>query len=277
MHAKLKFNSSPVNLELQFFMAISQGKSEELSYLLESGVPISTKAINGGKQGIHIACEFQQIEILEKLLMNGADVNAKTDRGFTPLHVSAQVGNKASILLLLKWGALVNSPIHGEGTTIPLQEAAFHGHVEAINILLAAGGDPEYREKKLNLTAAELAAVAGHDDCVMALLGYRQAFRERVKNILIKWGDIFSDNTPEKNYYLQIKNISESIQGDNYFNELTTQLAQGYLSVKEEVKKLRISIIAVMKQYNADKVLESEVQQILKQNKSHPLEVTLSM
>ncbi|WP_407809560.1 ankyrin repeat domain-containing protein, partial [Staphylococcus aureus] len=45
-----------------------------------------------GYTPLHVACHFGQINMVRFLLQHGADVNAITSHGYTPLHQAAQQG-----------------------------------------------------------------------------------------------------------------------------------------------------------------------------------------
>lgn len=256
--------------EQYFFTAVLQGDISKVAGFIENKhVAITARTQPGGKQALHIACETKQKAMVEKLIELGADIQATTERGFTPLHVAAQQGDETILIALIKAGADVNVVTdNGMGTT-PLQEAAHNGQLAAINILITAGVDTEYREKKYNLTAANLARRAGHLDIAIALLGYKKAFIQRVSTILKSWANVFLKNTPQHNYYLSLSNIPEASDADDYFRELKIKLEQGYQSIKEDVQKLRSTIITAMKQYNADKLLEQKIKSILPSKKQH--------
>ncbi|MFC3417692.1 ankyrin repeat domain-containing protein [Algoriphagus hitonicola] len=58
---------------------------------------------------LHSACAISNYEIAERLLKNGAEVNAKQQNGVTPLHSAAHHGKKELVKLLLKYGADPNA------------------------------------------------------------------------------------------------------------------------------------------------------------------------
>ena len=93
---------------------------------------------------------------LQAMIDAGADVNAKTDGGNTPLHSAAVFGKAEMIPILVKAGADVNAkdeydntPLHlavfkGIAEVIgntPLHLAVFKGNVEVISVLVKAGAD----------------------------------------------------------------------------------------------------------------------------------------
>lgn len=65
--------------------------------------------INGdvgmGRQLIHCAADYGQTEVLQILLANGADVNAKDKHGITPLLNAIFEGHARAVKLLLEKGA----------------------------------------------------------------------------------------------------------------------------------------------------------------------------
>jgi len=71
-----------------------------------------------GDSPLHLAAQMGHKEIVELLIAKGADVNAKCDVGWTPLH-NAQ--DKEIVELLIAEGADVNAKTNLEGT--PLDQA----------------------------------------------------------------------------------------------------------------------------------------------------------
>ncbi|MBA3954492.1 ankyrin repeat domain-containing protein [Candidatus Dependentiae bacterium] len=74
-------------------------------------------------------------EQIEQLLQAGANPNAVTYRGYTPLHWAANRGLTDMAQLLLDKGANVNATDHRFGYT-PLHIAASSGYTELAQLLL---------------------------------------------------------------------------------------------------------------------------------------------
>jgi ankyrin repeat protein len=81
----------------------------------------------------------ENIEAVKKTLADGADVNAKGNNGWTPLHLAALSGHKEVSEYLITMGADVNAK---DGTgMIPLHYAAYFDQKEIVELLLASGAD----------------------------------------------------------------------------------------------------------------------------------------
>lgn len=102
----------------------------------------------------------------------GAEVDAVTDVGATPLAVAAQEGNAAVMGVLLAAGAAVNRATTDNGTTA-LMLAAGHGHTVEVDLLLAAGAQVNKATTDGTMygdTALIVAASQGHHEVVDRLL-----------------------------------------------------------------------------------------------------------
>jgi hypothetical protein len=245
--------------------AIIDGDLLKVTQLIPRVIAVSERLINpGGKQPLHLACERGQVAIVEKLIELGAEVNAVTDRDFTPLHAAAQAGHIEIVLILLKAGAsLAAVTDQGMGTT-PLQEAAHHGLSGVCTLLIMAGAEAGYEDRRYHLTAEGLARLAGHDDTVIALQGYQHAFITRVRNEIVRYRSFFNENTSADLYCKELDQIPfDGVEADDYFRLLKTGLNKNYEEVKADVQSLRLAIIQYMKQYNSDKLLKQRVDETL--------------
>ena len=100
-----------------------------------------------GRRGRHhrpaLASYRNDLEGADLLLGAGADVNAATDLGVTPLWLAAENASRAMVRRLLAAGADANrSLLLGE---TPAMVAARAGNADVLEQLLAAGADPEAR------------------------------------------------------------------------------------------------------------------------------------
>lgn len=108
------------------------------------------------------------IKLMKELIRHGANVNAREDKGWTPLmcascHIN---GNIEIVKILIEAGANVNAR-DGEGWT-PLMIASHFGQIEIIRVLLESGAD--INSIRDNKTILSTASFEGHIDVVKVLL-----------------------------------------------------------------------------------------------------------
>ncbi|KAI8770453.1 ankyrin repeat domain-containing protein 39 [Biomphalaria glabrata] len=72
---------------------------------------------------------------------NSVDVNSRDKYGYTALHYASRNGHLPVCQTLLNYHADVNIATQGSGTT-PLHRAAYMGHTEIVELLLAHCADP---------------------------------------------------------------------------------------------------------------------------------------
>lgn len=126
--------------------ACATGKAHFAELLLECphGCPSTyVDAVDlRNKTALHIATAHDREDVVELLVENNADVNARSDGGWTPLHNASDKGFQNIVRLLIKEGADVNSQLLNG--IAPLHLAAQAGHTNVVECLLER---PELRRR----------------------------------------------------------------------------------------------------------------------------------
>ena len=86
------------------------------------------------KTSLHIAAAHDRNDIVEMLLGYGADLNLRSDGGWTPLHNAAEKGSEKIVRILLESGAEINAKLLNGMS--PLHLAAQGGHSDVVRCLL---------------------------------------------------------------------------------------------------------------------------------------------
>ena len=94
------------------------------------------------------------------------DLNEKNIDGASAIYISARYGNVATLNFLIGQHCSVDTSGGRYGN--PSQAAAFHGHVEALQVLLDHGADPFAPGKFEDVFQAAIAG--GHEDLIQRLL-----------------------------------------------------------------------------------------------------------
>ncbi|XP_076060253.1 tankyrase isoform X2 [Oratosquilla oratoria] len=106
---------------------------------------------------LHLAAGYNNLEVAEYLLENGADVNAQDKGGLIPLHNASSYGHLDIAALLIRYQTAVNATDRWGFT--PLHEAAQKGRTQLCALLLAHGADSYLKNQEgqtpLHLASAE--------------------------------------------------------------------------------------------------------------------------
>ncbi len=95
---------------------------------------------------LHLAAGYNNLEVAEFLLENGADVNAQDKGGLIPLHNASSYGHLDIAALLIRYNTVVNATDKWGFT--PLHEAAQKGRTQLCALLLAHGSDPTLKNQE---------------------------------------------------------------------------------------------------------------------------------
>ncbi len=96
---------------------------------------------------LHHACEKNDLSEIERLISEGADINARSqesDGGRVPLEDAIEYGCLEAVRLLLRQGAGVN--VRNRRGRTPLRLAAMMGYEDIVQELLANGADVNARD-----------------------------------------------------------------------------------------------------------------------------------
>lgn len=83
---------------------------------------------------LHDVVRKAELNQVKKLVSHGADVNATTAQGETPLHVAVQYGHRAIAEFLLAYGA--RGDVQNDDGDTPLHYAAGQGRADLVELLL---------------------------------------------------------------------------------------------------------------------------------------------
>lgn len=193
-------------------LAAGRGHMPVVELLVERGARIDARD-DARQTPLHHASRGQQVQVqvLDYLLANSADVNAQADDQATPLLYAADAGHTAMVATLLaaggdaeraggRWAA---TPLHRAAagghldvlrllidrgvsldtpdstTETPLHDAVRGGDVAVVEALLVAGADANRQGGRYQATPLQQAASLGQLSMVQALLRYDVALDRR--------------------------------------------------------------------------------------------------
>lgn len=153
-------------------LGAAKGYSCIVKKLLENGADTWIAADNGAT-ALLLSCQNGHLSITTLLVRAGADLGATDCLGFTPLHMASREGHHHVILPLIEAGANVNRAL-GDGQT-PLFTAAHRGDADAVRVLLRAKANALLPRmiKRREILPLDVAAYHGHVEVVRELLQQR--------------------------------------------------------------------------------------------------------
>lgn len=135
-----------------------QGDSLKVAAALVGHPALDVNALNdNGESALMLVAMKGELELARRLLARGAALNLP---GWAPLHYAASGPGTKVVELLIERGADVNAGSPNGST--PLMMAARYGSEDSVALLLARGADPKRRNER-ELTAADFARLGGRE------------------------------------------------------------------------------------------------------------------
>ena len=144
------------------------GIAAQTSDSVATNLPRRSEAEAGGSTLLHESVRRGDLAAVNAVIGRGADVNAATRFGLTPLGLAALNGDTPIIRRLLDAGANPNAATPGGET--PLMTAARVGRVDAVTLLLDRGALVDAKTSPREQTALIWAVTENHPDVVRLLV-----------------------------------------------------------------------------------------------------------
>ena len=127
-----------------------------------------SQAVNGAGS-LHDAARSGDVDLVNELVADGADINERDATGETPLLAAALAGQTAIVELLLS--AEADPTVRNDRGMLPLHAAAFAGDLSAVTVLLENDLSTTLNdhENKFGVTPLIVAAEEDHGEVVTLL------------------------------------------------------------------------------------------------------------
>ena len=156
-------------------VAIRQGQVGVIERLIGEGADVNARD-RWGWSALCAAVDADRRDAAAQLIAAGADVNAPSKDGWTALNLAAMLGRLDLVKLLLAKGADIQAANRREAT--PLHSAVSKQHRQVMLLLLAAGARPDARDAK-GKTPQGMAEQYGLD--------WKMAFRDKTGVLPQTW------------------------------------------------------------------------------------------
>jgi excisionase family DNA binding protein len=145
--------------------AVDQGDVSNVNALISGGADVNARTEDGWTP-LMLATIKGYAEVAQALLKQGADVNARNKKGWTALMFAVSMGDLDTMRVLLDGGAEIDAR-DNDGKT-PLMQAAGENNIESLRVLLDGGSDVNVVDR-LGETALTIAARRGYAEIVELL------------------------------------------------------------------------------------------------------------
>jgi uncharacterized protein len=172
LKAGVKADETDASGATPLLKAASLNKTSVAAVLIEAKANINAHDGQEGFTALHWAAFKGYPEMTKLLVEKGADVNAKSRMGLTPIMQATMWGHDRIVSYLLSKGARPNEA-DNDGLTA-LHNAVSDGQVKVVKALLAGGADPNVKSAK-GVTAADVARKKNNPEILAALAAHTPA------------------------------------------------------------------------------------------------------
>lgn len=159
--------TSPMDIESikTFHNAVHVGDIETVRTMLAKDATLATSVDEYEFQPIHLLDMYFEEEILNLLLANGADINARNDDGITLLHI---VTDPEAVAVIVNRGADIEARDASGRTPLIEQTNNQEDGIDVVVALLTMGANPNARDND-GETALSIARDTDNQDLIEAL------------------------------------------------------------------------------------------------------------
>jgi ankyrin repeat protein len=165
---KVDIPEQPLRSNSLFHISVARKNFEKIEEYISAGYPIDMLAADGTPMHWALACDG--VEMLRYLIDKGAEVDARSDQGTTPLMHAVQKKDIEKTTFLIEQGADPNA-VDNRGFTA-LHRVAEAGYIKLVKFLIEKGALPEIESHKGD-TPFSLAKKRGQMKVVKLLNNYK--------------------------------------------------------------------------------------------------------
>jgi ankyrin repeat protein len=144
-------------LEQALVSAVAQGDLTAMNRLLGQGANVNASVPGDGSPLIAAARQGRR-DLADALLQKGANIDMGVEGDGNPLIAAAAAGHAGTVQHLLDRGANIEAVVLSDENA--LMQASYHGHVAVVRLLIARGADVNSRVGRR--TPLVMARLGGH-------------------------------------------------------------------------------------------------------------------
>ncbi|CAH0549306.1 unnamed protein product [Brassicogethes aeneus] len=137
---KADIDAQDINGNSPLMFAVNKNHTETAEFLINQGANVNLRGSKDKIMALHVAAATGNVEIVNVLVSNGADIDAQDINGKSPLIYAVRKNHTETAKFLINKGADVNLRGSKDNATA-LHDAAATGNVEIAKVLLSKDAD----------------------------------------------------------------------------------------------------------------------------------------